>query len=73
MWFEPTPHGMREITEDEILAVAETIRTRRAVQQEGGHGMDLPPPCLCQMPFHSHTINRYGGCSHAHCHCCPRR
>lgn len=29
MWFEMTPHGMREITDDEILARADQIKARR--------------------------------------------
>ena len=72
MWFELTPHGMRKITEDEILAVTKKIRTRRAIQQGGGHGAEPPSLLPCQMPSHSHTFNPCGG-FHAHCHCCPRR
>ena len=73
MWFELTPHGMREITEDEILAVAKKIRTRRAIQQGGGHGTTPPTLYPWQMPSHSHTVNPCGGCYHAHCYCCPLR
>lgn len=71
MWFEPTPHGMRKITEDEILAAAEKIKAYRAMR-EGGHGMKPPTLYPCQMPSHSHPLNLCGG-FHAHCHCCPRR
>lgn len=80
MWFELMPHGMREITDDEIVAKAEQIKAHRASQ--GGAGHETTPPALypCQMPshihsisLHSHTFNPCGGYSHAHCHCCPRR
>lgn len=72
MWCEPMPHGMREVTDDEILTVAEKIKTYRAMQEGTGHGTESPPLYPCQMPSHSH-INPHGGCPHAHCHCCSRR
>lgn len=73
MWFELMPHGMREITDDEIVAKAEQIKAHRALQ--GGAGHETTPPTLYpwQMPSHSHTVNRCGGCYHAHCYCCPLR
>ena len=73
MWFEPTPHGMRAITDDEIVARAEQIKAHHASQGEAGH--ETTPPVLSpwQMPSHTHTFNSCGGNSHAHCHCCPRR
>ena len=37
MWFEPMPHGMREITDDEIVAKAEQIKAHRALQGGAGH------------------------------------
>jgi hypothetical protein len=80
MWFELMPHGMREISEDEVLAAAEKIKAFRSGVQEGGHGMGHPTLLPCQMPSHihsisshSHTFNPCGGYLHAHCHCCPRR
>ena len=73
MWFEPMPHGMREITDDEIVARAEQIKAHRASQ--GGAGHETTPPTLYPWQMHSHslTLNPCGGCFHAHCHCCPRR
>ena len=70
MWLEHTPHGLREITEEEILARAEQIKARRK--------MNGPVLCPWQMPRTSHAIpsihNHYlGGCPHAHCYGCPRR
>lgn len=69
MWFEMTPHGMREISEDEILARADQIKTRREMDgpalypwQIPGTGHYIPSP-------HNHT---YGGC-HACCYRCPLR
>ena len=56
MWFEPMPHGMREISEDEILAAAEKIKASRSGVQEGGHGMGHPTLLPCQMPSHIHSI-----------------
>lgn len=72
MWFELMPHGMREVTDDEILTVAEKIKVYRAMR-ERGHGTEPPTLYLCQMPSHSHSLNPCGGYAHAHCHCCPRR
>ena len=37
MWFELVPHGMREITDDEIVARAEQIKAHRALQGGAGH------------------------------------
>ena len=37
MWFELMPHGMREITDDEIVAKAEQIKAHRALQGGAGH------------------------------------
>lgn len=72
MWFEHTPHGLREITEEEILARAEQIKARRK--------MDGPVLYPWQIPGTGHAIpsipNHFGGCSHVHCYdCygCPRR
>ena len=69
MWFEMTPHGMREIADDEILARADQSKARREMDgpalypwQIPGTGHYIPSP-------HNHT---YGGC-HAHCYRCPRR
>lgn len=42
MWFEPTPHGMRAITDDEIVARAEQIKAHHASQGEAGH--ETTPP-----------------------------
>lgn len=69
MWFEHSPHGLREITE-EILARAEQIKARRE--------MNGPVLCPWQMPRTSHAIpsihNHYlGGYPHARCYGCPRR
>ena len=71
MWFEHSPHGLREITEEEILARAEQIKARRD---------EVNGPVLCpwQMPRTSHAIpsihNHYlGGYPHARCYGCPRR
>ncbi len=68
MWFEITPQ-MRELSEDEILARADQIKTRRGMDgptlypwQIPGTGHHIPSP-------HNHTC---GGC-HAQCHCCPLR
>ena len=68
MWFELTPHGMREISEDEILARADQIKARREMDgpalypwQIPGTGHYIPSP-------HNHT---YGGC-HVCCYRCPR-
>lgn len=73
MWFELMPHGMREITDDEIVARAEQIKAHRALQGGAGHETTHPTLYPWQMPSHSHTLNPCGGCFHAHCHCCPRR
>ncbi len=69
MWFEMAPHGMREITDDEILARADQIKARRE--------MDGPALCPWQIPGTGHYIpsphnHTHGGC-HAHCYRCPRR
>lgn len=73
MWFELVPHGMRAITDDEIVARAEQIKAHRALQ--GGAGRETTPPTLYpwQMPSYSHTVSPCGGCYHAHCYCCPLR
>lgn len=73
MWFELMPHGMREITDDEIVAKAEQIKAHRALQGGAGHETTPPTHYPWQMPSHSHTINRCEGCYHAHCYCCPLR
>lgn len=71
MWFAHSPHGLREITDDEILARAEQIKASRTVT-----GPVLSP---CQIPGTRHVIpsthnHNHGGCSHAYCcHGCPRR
>lgn len=64
-----TAHGMRELTDDEILARAEQIKARREV---------TGPVVLrlCDLPRMSHTIpathsHIHGGC-HACCYRCPR-
>lgn len=71
MWFELVSHGMRAITDDEIVTKAEQIKAHRALQGGAGHETSPPTPYPWQMPSHSHTINRCGGCYHDHCYCCP--
>lgn len=79
MFLEPTPHGMREVTEDDILAAAERIRAERIKQGIASRKRELPTMFPWQLPLQSHTLNftrncRQGGCSHAHhCYCCPLR
>lgn len=65
--FECTSHGIRELTDDEILLRAEQIKARRVMDgatlypwQIPGTGHYIPSP-------HNHT---YGGC-HACCYRCP--
>ena len=80
MWFEMSPHGMREVSEDEILAVAERIRAERGRLSEACRETEPPALYPWQMPSssHTHTISpirncRKGGCSHVHCYYCPLR
>lgn len=42
MWFEPMPHGMREISEDDVLAAAEKIKASRSGVQEVVTEWDTP-------------------------------
>lgn len=74
MWFEMSPHGMREVTKDEILAAAERIRAERGRLSEACRETEPSALYPWQMPSFSHNRNcRKGGCSHAHCYCCPLR
>lgn len=74
MWFEMSPHGMREVSEDEILAVAERIRAERGRLSEACRETEPPALYPRQMPSSSHNWNcRKGGCSHVHCYYCPLR
>lgn len=49
MWFDLVPHGMRAITDDEIVARAEQIKAHRALQGGAGHApprRSTPGKCL---------------------------
>lgn len=79
MFFERDQQGrFREITGDEILAAAERIWAERTKQGIASRKHELPTMFPWQLPLQSHTLNftrncRKGGCSHAHCYCCPLR
>lgn len=71
MFLESTPHGMRQVTDDEILSAADAIRVRR----ESGNG--VPTLRLCDLPSQTHTTtslhnHNFGGCCHVHCITCYR-
>ena len=68
MWFEMTPHGMRKITDDEILDRADQIKARREAAGAVLRLCDLPRMSHSIPPTHSHMI---GGC-HVCCYRCPR-
>ena len=78
MFFERDQQGrLWPITGDEILAAAERIRAKRIEQGVASRKHDvltLYPWIPSRSYPHTPTRNcRKGGCSHAHCYCCPLR
>ena len=80
MWFEMSPHGMREVSEDEILAEAERIRAERGRPNEACRETEPSTLYPWQIPSssHTHTLSPIrnscqGGCCHVHCYYCPLR
>ena len=72
MWLEHTPHGLREITDEEILARAEQIKARREMNGPVLYPWQMPGTSHAIPSIHNH-FNHFGGCPHAHCYGCPRR
>lgn len=74
MWLEPMPHGVRKVTDEEILAAAEAIRARRqnkSNQQYTAHTHTLDGGY--NVPNYGFKCDQFNNsyCSHQHCCFCP--